>query len=59
MILSAALESGLDFDTAYHAPKSMVEDMIAARQILRGECDREFTDPDDIERELHRMFALR
>lgn len=59
MILYAALDAGLDFDSAMVMPLSMVEDIIATHQIMTQGYERIYTDPRDIEDDFMRTFSAR
>lgn len=59
MILYAALDAGLDCDSAMIMPLSMVEDIIATHQIMTQGYERIYTDPRDIEDDFIRTFSAR
>lgn len=59
MILYAALDAGLDYDTAMVLPLSLVEDIIATHQIMTMGYDRVLTDPRDIENDFVKMMSAR
>lgn len=53
------MSAGLDVRTALCMPRSMLEDVIASHDILEAEWEREYTDPDDIERDFLRTMSKR
>jgi len=59
MILAEALNLGLGYPVAMCMPKSMIEDMIATRQLMSGMYDRIFTDPQDIEDDFRKTFSYK
>lgn len=46
MIIAEAMRAGMDYDSAAWQPLSLVEDIIATRQILEDDYDRELTGQD-------------
>ena len=59
MVIYAAMQSGLDYDTIMELPKSLVEDIIASHQILSMEYRRIYTDEKDIEDDFLRTMSAR
>lgn len=59
MVLYAALDAGLDYETAMTLPLSLVEDIIATHQIMTMGYDRVLTDPRDIEADFVKMMSAR
>lgn len=57
MMIAQALEAGLDFATALHAPVSLVEDIVAAHMIEHHGFERELTGQDAEEDFLRVMSA--
>lgn len=59
MILAEALTSGFDYAHAISAPRSLLEDVIATRQLMSGHFERIYTDEKDIEDDFRRTFAAK
>ena len=59
MYLSMALAAGIDFDTAMVMPLSLLQDIIASKQLLGGGFRRVFTEEEDVEADFIRTFSLR
>lgn len=58
MILEEAVRSGLDYESATALPLSMVQDVIASRQILEEGYERELTGAD-VEADFLRVMSAR
>lgn len=54
-----ALAAGIDFDTAMVMPLSLLQDIIASKQLLGGGFRRVFTEEEDVEADFIRTFSLR
>lgn len=58
MIIGEALRSGVDFSTAEDAPLSLMQDIIATRQIMQEGYRRELTGAD-AEADFMRVMSAR
>lgn len=59
MVLYAALNAGIDMDSALCMPLSMAQDIIATHEIMTMQYERVLTDPDDIEADFIRTMSAR
>lgn len=59
MVLYSGLAAGVDFDTAWCMPVSLLEDIVATHQIMTLGYERIYTDPRDIEDDFLRTMSAR
>ena len=58
MVIGEAMRAGMDFMSAANAPLSLVLDLIATRQIMQDDYQRELTG-DDAEEDFLRVMRAR
>lgn len=58
MVIGEAMRAGMDFMSAANAPLSLVLDLIAIRQIMQDDYQRELTG-DDAEEDFLRVMRAR
>ena len=58
MIIAEAIRTGMDYESAAGEPLSLVEDIIATKQILEDGYDREFFG-EDAEDDFRRTMSVR